>query len=198
MRSIDKVLENETYQLIHRTINTLLMVVVVTIGYQQIVPIYEDISGIKAEQQAEIQRLKQLRIIESEISQIIEDEGYRAKPYKDTRGLWTIGFGHLIKEGEDFTTVTPHYAVKMLRKDYKYASDSVQRKYPWAVGEVKLVLINMTYQMGENGVSKFQNAISSLKGQDYDSAAAEMLNSRWAKQTPLRASRLAGRIMQLY
>lgn len=134
---------------------------------------------------------------QSELAQIVEDEGYRAKPYRDTRGLWTIGFGHLIKAGEEFAKLSPHNAVQLLREDYTTAQKEVEHYYLWATGTVKLVLINMSYQMGSSRLSKFKKTLQHLKNEDYDMAAGEMLNSRWAMQTPLRASRLAGRIMQL-
>lgn len=182
----DTYLKNEKLQTIHRSINTFLTLLVVVIGFKVLTPIYDDLSGLKAE-----------RIVQSEIAQIVEDEGYRAKPYKDSLGKWTIGFGHLIKEGESFDDLTPHKAVEMLRKDYAKASEDVDRIYPWAAGEVRLVLINMTYQLGSNGLSKFEKTIRYLKSNQYDLAAGEMLTSKWAIQTPRRASRLAGRIMAI-
>ena len=177
-------LKNEKLQALHRTINTFLTLLVVVIGFRVLTPIYDDLSGLKAE-----------RIVQSEISQIVKDEGYRAKPYKDSLGKWTVGFGHLIKEGESFDDLTPTKALAMLRADYVSATEDVERMYSWADGEVKLVLINMTYQMGSNGLSKFRQTLIALDQEDYDKAAAEMLDSVWANQTPRRASRLAGRIM---
>lgn len=179
-------LENERIQFIHRSINTLLAIMVLIVSYNLTTPLIDRVTGLEQE-----------RVVQSELSQIVMDEGYKARPYKDSRGLWTIGFGHLIKEGEDFTTLTPHDAVRLLRKDYDYATTSVEKVYPWATGDVKLVLINMTYQMGERGVSKFSDTIGNLRLGHYDHAAGDMLTSIWAEQTPLRASRLAGRIMQL-
>lgn len=182
----DTYLKNEKKQTIHRYLNTVLMIFVLFIGFQTLKPIYDEISGLKAE-----------RIVQSEIAQLVVDEGYRAKPYKDSLGKWTVGFGHLIKEGETFDQLTPRVAVRILRKDYANATEDVERMYPWAIGEVKLVLVNMSYQLGMTGLGKFKDTINYLKLSDYDDAAGEMLDSIWAKQTPSRASRLAGRIMQL-
>ena len=179
-------LENEKIQALHRSFNTVLTILVLVVGFNVLTPIWDELSG-----------LKQQRVIQSEIAQLVMDEGYRSTPYKDSLGKMTVGFGHLIKMDEDFDKLTPHTAVEMLRHDYAVAQDSVSRLYVWAEGDVKLVLINMTYQLGNTGLLKFKKTIAHLKANEYDLAAGEMLTSRWAKQTPSRASRLAGRIMAL-
>ena len=133
----------------------------------------------------------------SEIAQIVKDEGYKKCIYSDSRGLQTIGFGHLMLSTDKFKCITPIKAVSLLRLDYSYAEASVDNKYLWAYGEVRLVLINMTYQMGATGVSKFKKTLDYLHSEEYDLAAGELLDSRWAAQTPNRAARLAGRIMAI-
>ena len=183
---IKQILANETYQLIHRTINTVLMLVVAVIGLQLVTPLYDKISGIESQ-----------RIVNSELAQLVMDEGYRSTPYLDSLGKLTIGFGHLVKPDEDFTKITPHNAVQMLRKDYANATEDVERRYDWVDGDAKLVLVNLTYNLGSNGLSKFTKTIHYLKTEQYDLAAGELLTSVYAKQVPSRASRLASRIMQL-
>ena len=41
-----------------------------------------------------------MAIAESTLSFITKEEGVRNKAYKDSKGLWTIGVGHLIKSDE--------------------------------------------------------------------------------------------------
>lgn len=133
----------------------------------------------------------------SELAQIVEDEGYKKCIYDDSRGLKTIGFGHLMLPTDTFKCISSTDAVRLLRADYTYAENSVDTRYPWSYGETRLILINMTYQMGASGVSKFKLSLKCLEVKDYDCAASELLDSRWATQTPYRASRLAGRIMSI-
>ena len=135
---------------------------------------------------------------QQEISQLVADEGYRRCPYSDSLGITTVGFGHMSLPS-DVTTgcLTPSEAIGLLRDDYNNAKLSVEKRYPWADGEVKLVIVNMTFQMGANGVSKFKNMLAALKDEDYDRAAAEMLDSKWASQTESRAVKLSGRILNL-
>lgn len=134
----------------------------------------------------------------TEMIQLSEDEGFRQCAYNDSLGLNTIGFGHLVKQGENFDKcITMPQAFDMLHKDYYTAVHSVEKRYPWAEGEVKLVLINMSYQLGETRLAKFKQTLKYLKQEDYSNAAIEMMDSRWARQTKDRALRLAVRILSL-
>lgn len=133
----------------------------------------------------------------TEIKQLIMDEGIRYKPYKDKLGKLTIGVGHLVLSHEKFGELTPSEVLNLLRKDYDIARRHVSNKYSWANHDAQLVLTNMVFQMGPTGVSKFENMLSALKVEDYELAALEMMDSKWSRQTPTRANRLTGRILEL-
>lgn len=178
----------------HRIFNTFLGVLGIVMFLLMLRPVtqsvnqlYEDVSGIT-----------EVNIYNSELLQIVKDEGYKNRVYTDSLGKQTIGFGHLVKDGEVFTNgLDARDAITLLKEDYSKALSCVDTNYPWAEDEIRLVLGNMTYQLGCTGVSKFKLTLSHLKDKDYEEAAIEMLNSRWAAQTPNRASRLAARILQL-
>jgi lysozyme len=53
------------------------------------------------------------------------------------------------------------------------------------------VLIGMAFQMGLKGLLQFKRTLGSIEDGQFSEAAAEMLDSAWAKQTPARAMRLA-------
>ena len=57
--------------------------------------------------------------------------------------------------------------------------------------EIQGVVIEMCYQMGFTGFCKFKKAIANMIDKNWKGAATEMLDSRWAKQTPNRANQLA-------
>lgn len=133
----------------------------------------------------------------SEITQLMLDEGFRKCVYKDSLKIATIGFGHKMLPTDKYKCITFKKAIELLRSDYDYAANSVDNNYPWAYGEVRLVLINMTYQMGQSGVSKFKITLEHMQDGNYDEAAIELLDSLWANQTEERALRLAGRIMAI-
>ena len=59
----------------------------------------------------------------------------------------------------------------------------------------KQVIIEMVFQLGIGGVSKFKKMWSyqALDNEDYGEASFQMMDSLWAKQTPNRAEKLSQR-----
>jgi lysozyme len=49
----------------------------------------------------------------------------------------------------------------------------------------------MIYQIGHAGVAKFKKTLSLINEGDYKGASEEMLDSKWARQTPSRAQSLS-------
>jgi len=122
--------------------------------------------------------------------QLKRDEGFGSKPYTDTMGCATIGYGrNLTANG-----ISPTEAEYMLYNDIQTAQDALRARFPWAP---KLdnarwgVLINMAFQLGIDGLSEFRTFLALVEAGEYDQASAEMLNSLWAKQVPSRAQRLS-------
>lgn len=145
-----------------------------------------------------IDRYLENSVDQTEISQILLDEGLRRCSYNDSLGHPTIGVGHLIKQGETFDScISPHKALAILRSDYDYAKKSVRVRYPWAQDEVQRVLINLTFQLGEHRLSKFKKTLKLLEEERYYDAAAELMDSALHKQTPKRIERHAARLMAL-
>jgi lysozyme len=63
--------------------------------------------------------------------------------------------------------------------------------------EIQHILINMCFQLGQGGLSKFKNMNSAVQEQAFSRMAEEMMDSRWARQTPERAERLRDRALAL-
>ena len=59
------------------------------------------------------------------IDLIINFEGLSLEPYKDSAGLWTIGYGHMTKERHE--PITPAQAEAYLVEDVKKASIAVNK-----------------------------------------------------------------------
>lgn len=68
------------------------------------------------------------------------------------------------------------------------------RAFPWfsRLSPVrKDVVLNMTFNLGLPGFRRFKKTIDAIEAEDWEKAAREMLNSRWAKQVGKRAEELA-------
>ena len=70
-----------------------------------------------------------MAIAQSTLAFITKEEGARNKAYKDSKGLWTIGVGHLIKADEQHllnATLTDQQVEELLRNDLKWCSEAVE------------------------------------------------------------------------
>ena len=63
--------------------------------------------------------------------------------------------------------------------------------------ELQHILVNMVFQMGAAGVGKFKMMNAAIEDGDFQEASRQMLDSRWARQTPNRANRLSERMAAL-
>jgi lysozyme len=130
------------------------------------------------------------------LDKIKEHEGFRSSVYQCTQGVDTIGYGFAIKDLE----LTKEIAEQILIKKIANLESNISKKFEWyhtAPQEAKEVVINMCYQLGLSGFSKFKKTIYLLETEQYEEASVEMLDSLWAKQTPRRAKELSEVIRSL-
>ena len=134
------------------------------------------------------------RLLES----VKKHEGYRNKVYLDTLGKRTVGVGHLCVEDfwEDDKEYEESFLMEILEKDLseaiKGARELMEERDCLEIDDkAEELLIEMVFQLGKTGVSKFKNMWKALAEKNYIGASYEMLDSRWAKQTPNRAKAMA-------
>ncbi len=124
------------------------------------------------------------------IEKIKHHEGFVDHVYKCTEGFDTIGYGFAVKDLE----MPEHIAEELLIIKLEKLQKNANSRFKWLEDmpqQVQEVVINMCYQLGVNGVSKFRKAISAMQEGDWEEAANEMLDSLWARQTPNRAKELS-------
>ena len=138
------------------------------------------------------------------LKSVKEHEGYRNKVYLDSLGKRTVGVGHLCVEDfwEDGKEYEEKFLLTILEHDLKSAIKSAEElcsDCPDLDDLAKETIIEMVFQLGETGVSKFRNMWKALESNppQYDVAATEMLDSRWAKQTPNRAKEMSDHMRSL-
>jgi lysozyme len=134
------------------------------------------------------------RLLES----VKKHEGYRNKVYLDTLGKRTVGVGHLCVEDfwEDDKEYEESFLMEILEKDLQEAirgAKELMDEHGCADIDERAeeILIEMVFQLGRTGVKKFRNMWKALSEHNYIGASFEMLDSRWAKQTPNRAKAMA-------
>ena len=124
------------------------------------------------------------------IDNIKISEGYRSKVYQCTAGYDTIGYGFAIKDLELDEDICDMILERKIAKLVKRVGDRLPYLYTVPI-EVHDVLVEMAYQMGVSGLLKFKKTLMYIETKDYKDASVEMLDSRWAKQTPNRAKKLS-------
>lgn len=131
------------------------------------------------------------------VAQLKTDEGWRDKPYVDSLGNITIGYGHKglhdVMLSED-NAISEEYGEQILDKDVAAHVRDMNILLPWWVnldGPRQDALANMGFNLGVTKLMKFHKTLDFLKTGDFDSTSVEMLNSDWAKQVGNRALRLS-------
>jgi lysozyme len=126
-----------------------------------------------------------------EISALLEKhEGYRRFVYRDTVGKLTVGIGRNLED----RGLTHDEAIYLLNNDIADFTKQLSDRLYWfdaAPDNVKLVLVDMGFNLGLNGLLTFHNTLEHIKNGQYDLASQEMLLSKWAKQVGQRAIELS-------
>ena len=136
---------------------------------------------------------------ESSIDMLKRHEGLKLEKYKDSVGKATIGYGHLVKPGENLIKITKDEAESILNKDIEIAENIVNKLPEKILNSLnprrREVLVNMAFNLGKDKLRKFKKMFAAIERQDFDLASQEILKSKYAKQVGVRADELA-EIMQ--
>ena len=137
------------------------------------------------------------------LESVKKHEGYKNHVYLDTRNKRTVGVGHLCVEDhwEDGKEYEESFLMDILQKDLQESINGAEELCEGLKisDDAKILIIEMIFQLGKTGVSKFRNMWKALKHDppQYGVAATEMLDSRWAKQTPGRAKEMSDHMRSL-
>ena len=146
--------------------------------------------------------------------EISSDEGKVLHAYLCSELHATIGIGHKIldtdpekeldifginwEEVPDDQYITEDRCYILFQEDVQIAISGCMKIYTnWddLPQEVQHILVNMCFQLGQRGLSNFKQMGKAIEESDWEKASLEMMNSRWAKQTPQRAERLKNRML---
>jgi len=134
------------------------------------------------------------------------DEGVKYEIYNDHLGYATFGIGHLVVKGDEEhgkpigTPVSEERVNSVFDSDVATYVTEAKKVFPnldTLPEEAQEVIVNMCFNMGAPRLSKFKKFIGGVNAGDWNTAAVEMMDSRWAKQVGVRADRLRDRIKAL-
>lgn len=137
------------------------------------------------------------------LAELKADEGVRLVVYDDATGRTigpgsavighpTIGVGRAL----DVTGISPVEASTMLLSDVSTYLVEL-RKLPWFVAmdaTRQRSIVNMRHQLGLRGLMRFRAMIDRIENGSWQAAAAEGLDSEWARQSPVRAERVMAQL----
>ena len=121
---------------------------------------------------------------------LIKHEGKRLRPYKCPAGKLTIGVGRNL----DDNGITEEEAMFMLDNDIKAIVSACRETFSWFAfldNVRQAVVVSMVFNLGLAGFIGFKNTIAAIRNKEWDKAADNMLQSKWAEQVGHRALELA-------
>jgi lysozyme len=127
-----------------------------------------------------------MAIAKSTLDFITKEEGARNKAYKDSRGLWSIGVGHLIKADEQYlinATLTDAQVEDLLKSDLKWCSEAVESSVRVSLTQGQFdALYSLCFNIGETNFKK-STVVKKINDNDMQGAAEAIL--MWSKQPEL-------------
>ena len=134
------------------------------------------------------------------------DEGCKYEIYLDHLGYPTFGVGHLVLESdpeygwEVGASIDTHRVNEAFEDDVQNVLTDCEKLYvQWEhlPEEVKLIVANMMFNMGYTRLSRFKGMKRGVDARDWNTAADEMVDSRWYNQVTNRANRLVERMRSI-
>ena len=124
-------------------------------------------------------------------------EGFRSTVYTCTAGKFTIGIGRCIDISVSGSGITQAEAEYLLRQDINRFTAMTHGLIVTfdSIDDVRQeTLVELCFNMGPANLGKFTRMLAAIDVKDWDTAAAELLDSRYAAQVGQRAITLANQL----
>ena len=134
------------------------------------------------------------------------DEGCVYEIYNDHLGYPTFRIGHLVRESDHEngspigTKVSEDRVANAFDDDIGIVLSDCNKLYPDFEDlpeEAQQIIANMMFNLGRPRLSKFVGMKRGVDEKDWNSAADEMVDSRWYRQVGARAERLVNRMREI-
>lgn len=130
------------------------------------------------------------------IEMLRKHEGVESHAYKCTAGKITIGVGRNI-DPDGGIGLSDDEINYLLNNDIKRVTKELRAAFGWFDGldtVRKDAMVNLGFNLGTPRLKLFKNALAAMESGDYETAATEFLDSRWARQVGGRAVEVADMI----
>jgi lysozyme len=129
---------------------------------------------------------------------IKQHEGRRLQAYADDAAqpdnprYYSIGYGHQIKPGEDLKSITGAQADELFDQDFPKYYNAAKNVPGWDKMSSKQrgAVVDLTYNMGTEWYKKFPKFSAAAAKGDWQTAADELVDSRWYNQVGYRGRRI--------
>lgn len=119
-------------------------------------------------------------------------EGYEPSVYKCTRGVLTCGWGHALHEG---STVPLAASLRFFDQDFRQVLNDYEKLKLDLDDTRRAVILDMLFNLGLRGVRRFKKMMRAIRKRDWEKAADELLDSKYAKQVKGRGLELASLLL---
>lgn len=121
-----------------------------------------------------------MKMSENGLKFLIDNEGFVGHIYKDAAGLPSIGVGHLIRKGEDFSNgITYDQAIDLLKKDLERFESAVNDLVTVPLTQNQHdALVCFSFNVGV-GAFRSSTLLKKLNAGDYDAIPSQLM--RWTK-----------------
>ena len=142
-------------------------------------------------------------MIEQLRKELEADEGIKHEVYLDHLGLKSCAIGHLCQAGEPEyemevgDPVSEERVEELFAKDIAGTLDDCQKLIPdfdMLPDSVRLIAGNMCFNLGRQRFGAFKKMLAAIEDRDWQRAADEILDSKYARQLPARSNRLISRM----
>jgi len=114
------------------------------------------------------------------------NEGLRLMPYQDSLGLTTIGYGRCLETNG----ITQNEADMLFTNDMNIVADELRKiftDFDSLRYSQQKALMDMCFNLGSTRLRRFKKMIAAIEAGDFNEAAVELLDSKYARQLPRRA-----------
>ncbi len=126
-----------------------------------------------------------MKISENGLHFIKNEEGCILHPYKDSKGLWTIGVGHLIVEDEHFGNITEKEAIKLLFNDIKNTEKSINNLVKVPLNQNQFdAICSLVFNIG-SGNFKNSTLLKFLNSKNCSGAAEQFPKWKFVNKQPI-------------